>query len=107
VGGLLLGFGFVIGGYCPGTSCVSAATGRTDGWVYLGGIVAGILVFGEAFPLIETFYNSTPMGQLTLAQLTGIPYGILVFAVVVMAIGAFMAADWGEKVMAAKKGGKA
>jgi hypothetical protein len=106
-GGLLLGFGFVIGGYCPGTSCVSAATGRTDGWVYLGGIIAGILVFGEVFPLIESFYHSTPMGQVTLAQLTGIPYGILVFAVVLMAIGAFVAAEWGEKVMAAKKGGKA
>jgi hypothetical protein len=107
VGGLLLGFGFVIGGYCPGTSCVSAATGRTDGWVYLGGIFVGILVFGEIFPLIEEFYNSTPMGQMTLAQLTGIPYGILVFAVVLMAIGAFVAAEWGEKVMAAKKGGQA
>lgn len=106
-GGLLLGFGFVIGGYCPGTSCVSAATGRTDGWVYLGGIFAGILVFGEIFPLIEQFYNSTPMGQMTLAQLTGIPYGVLVFAVVLMALGAFAAAEWGEKVMATKKGGQA
>lgn len=105
-GGLLLGFGFVIGGYCPGTSCVSAATGRTDGWVYIGGIFAGILVFGEMFPLLETFYHSTPMGQVTLAQLTGIPYGMLVFAVVLMALGAFMAAEWGEMVMAAKKGGK-
>lgn len=106
VGGLLLGFGFVIGGYCPGTSCVSASTGRTDGWVYLGGMLAGILMFGEVFPLIESFYHSTPMGQLTLAQLTGLPYGMLVFAVVVMAVGAFVAAEWGEKVMATKKGGK-
>lgn len=106
VGGLLLGFGFVIGGYCPGTSCVSAATGRTDGWVYMAGIFAGIFVFGEVFPLIENFYNSTPMGQVTLAQLSGIPYGLLVFAVVLMAIGAFVAAEWGERVMAAKRGGK-
>lgn len=105
-GGLLLGFGFVIGGYCPGTSCVSAATGRTDGWVYLLGILAGILVFGEMYPMLESFYQSTPMGQMTLAQLTGLPYGLLVFAVVVMALGAFAAAEWGEKVMAAKKGGK-
>ncbi len=106
-GGLLLGFGFVIGGYCPGTSCVSAATGRTDGWVFLLGIFVGIFAFGEMFPLLESFYNSTPMGQQTLAQLTGLPYGLLVFAVVVMALGAFAAAEWGEKVMAARKGGKA
>ncbi len=107
VGGLLLGFGFVIGGYCPGTSCVSASTGRIDGMVYIGGIFVGIFVFGEMFPLVESFYNSTPMGQVTLAELTGVPYGLLVFAVVVMALGAFAAAEWGEKVMAAKKGGKA
>lgn len=106
VGGLLLGFGFVIGGYCPGTSCVSASTGRTDGWVYLLGVIAGIFVFGELYPLVESFYNSSPMGQQTLAQLTGLPYGLLVFAVVVMAVGAFMAAEWGEGLMA-KKGGKA
>ncbi len=103
-GGLLLGVGFVIGGYCPGTSCVSASTGRIDGWVYLGGIVAGIFVFGEMFPLIESFYTATPMGQMTLSALWNIPYGVLVFGVVVMALGTFAAAEWGEKKMAAGKG---
>lgn len=103
VGGLLLGFGFVIGGYCPGTSCVSASTGRTDGMIYLVGMVGGIFVFGEVFPLIETFYNVTPMGQVTLPELTGLPYGLLVFAVVIMALGAFVAGEWGERKMAAKE----
>lgn len=102
-GGLLLGVGFVVGGYCPGTSCVSASTGRIDGWIYLVGIFAGIFAFGELFPFVESFYNSTPMGQITLAGLWNIPYGILVFAVVVMALGAFAAAEWGEKKMAAGK----
>ena len=105
IGGLLLGFGFVIGGYCPGTSCVSASTGRIDGWIYLLGIIAGIFVFAEAFPLVESFYNSTPMGELTLPSLLGLPYGMIVFAVVVMAVGAFAAAEWGEKLMRARKGG--
>ena len=107
VGGLLLGFGFVIGGYCPGTSCVSASTGRIDGWVYLVGIIVGIFAFGEAFPLLEAFYNSTPMGEMTLPALLGLPYGLIVFAVVVMAIGAFAAAEWGERLMRSKKGGAA
>lgn len=107
IGGLLLGFGFVIGGYCPGTSCVSASTGRIDGWVYLLGIIAGIFVFGEMFPLVEGFYNSTPMGEMTLPALLGLPYGLMVFAVVVMAVGAFAAAGWAENVMRAKKGGTA
>ena len=96
-GGLLLGFGFVIGGYCPGTSCVAASTGKIDGMVYLLGIVAGILVFGEAFSLVEGFYNSTAMGSITLPAVTGMSYGMIVFLVVLMALGGFMFAEWAEK----------
>ncbi len=106
VGGLLLGFGFVIGGYCPGTSCVAASTGRIDGIIFLLGVVFGIFAFGEVFPLVSNFYNSTPMGQVTLPQFFNIPYGVVVFLVVLMAVGAFVAAEWGEKNMAKKAGGK-
>jgi len=105
VGGLLLGVGFVIGGYCPGTSCVSAATGRLDGMAYLGGVILGIFVFGELYPLIAGMANATPMGEVTLPQLLNMPYGMVVFLVVVMALGAFAAAEWGERKMAARKGG--
>ncbi|MCP4628014.1 MAG: YeeE/YedE family protein, partial [bacterium] len=31
VGGLIMGVGFVVGGYCPGTSLVASATGKIDG----------------------------------------------------------------------------
>ncbi|MCX6143654.1 MAG: YeeE/YedE thiosulfate transporter family protein [Ignavibacteriales bacterium] len=107
VGGLLLGFGFVIGGYCPGTSCVAVSTGRIDAMVYLGGTMFGILVFGEVFPLVSNFYVSTPMGQITLPQITGLPYGLLVFLVVLMALGGFVGAEWVERKMASKKAGAA
>ncbi|MCX6135572.1 MAG: YeeE/YedE thiosulfate transporter family protein [Ignavibacteriales bacterium] len=103
VGGLILGVGFVVGGYCPGTSCVAASTGRVDAMVYLLGIVFGIFVFGEAIPLVSTFYLSTPMGQITLPQISGLPYGLIVFLVVLMALGGFAGAEWVEKKMAAKK----
>lgn len=103
VGGLILGAGFIVGGYCPGTSCVSAAIGRVDGMVFLAGMIGGLVGFAEIYPHIAAFAHSTPMGQLTLAQLFHIPYGVLVFAVVVMAFGAFVAAEWAEK----KIGGKA
>jgi len=96
VGGLLLGVGFVIGGYCPGTSVVSAATGRIDGAVYLAGIVAGLFGFGELHPFIEKWLKVTPMGQITLPAWSGVPYGVIVFAVVLMALGAFAAAEWAE-----------
>lgn len=96
IGGLLLGAGFIIGGYCPGTSCVSAATGRVDGMVYIVGMVAGIFGYGELYPHFAKFTKITPMGQTTLSAQFNISYGLLVFAVVVMAIVAFIAAEWAE-----------
>jgi hypothetical protein len=103
-GGLILGVGFVIGGYCPGTSAVSAATGRYDGMVYLLGIFCGTFVFGEMFPLIEGFYTSTAMGHITLPELVNLPYGLVVSVVALIAVGGFAGATWVEKAVAAKKG---
>ena len=48
VGGLILGVGFVVGGYCPGTSVAAlAATGRIDALVYVLGIFAGTFACAE------------------------------------------------------------
>jgi hypothetical protein len=97
VGGLVLGFGFVIGGYCPGTSLVAAVTGRIDGMIFVLGVLAGVFAFGEAFPLLKGFYESGDFGKLTLPQAFHLPYGLVVFLVVVMAVGGFMGAEWVER----------
>ncbi len=92
VGGLVFGVGFVMGGLCPGTSCVSASTGRIDGLLVLAGMMFGIFVFNEAFPLVASFYNSTPMGQITIPELFGLSHGGVVLLIVVAAIGSFLLA---------------
>ena len=107
VGGFLLGAGFVVGGYCPGTACAALSTGKLDALINLLGIILGIVVFGELFPWIEGFYYATPMGQVTLSQLLNLPYGLVVFFVALMAIGGFAGATRVEKFMAARKGEKA
>ncbi|HEX7357209.1 MAG TPA: YeeE/YedE thiosulfate transporter family protein [Ignavibacteriaceae bacterium] len=104
VGGLIAGLGFIIGGYCPGTSMVAVATGKLDAMVFVVGMIFGILVFGEMFPGIENFFNSGFMGTVTLPSFFNLSYGLVVFLVVLMAIGAFTAAEWGEKKMEAKTG---
>lgn len=100
IGGLILGIGFVIGGYCPGTSVVSFATGAIDGLVYILGAMFGIFVFGEIYPFISSFVNSTNLGVITLPEFLHLPYGMIVFFVVVMALGAFALAEWSEKKFA-------
>lgn len=103
IGGLVAGVGFVIGGYCPGTSMVAVVTGKIDAMIYVLGMMFGIFVFGEMFPSIESFFNSSAMGSVTLPQYFDMSYGLVVFLVVLMALSAFAAAEWGERKMADKK----
>ena len=86
VGGLVLGVGFVVGGYCPGTSLVSTATGKLDGLLFVLGFAAGTLAFALAFPLVKGLYTAGDLGTKTLPQVLGIPYGMLVFDVELIAV---------------------
>ena len=106
VGGLILGLGFVVGGYCPGTSTVAFASGKIDALVYLIGVIGGVFIYAEMFPVIGDFAKSTNLGIYTLMDLTGIPYGIIVFAVVLMAVGGFAGAGWIENKFGYKDGEK-
>jgi len=105
VGGLLLGVGFVVGGYCPGTSVVSLATGRLDGLVYAGGIGAGMLAFAWAFPSLGPLYEAGAMGTLTLPQALYLPWGFVTFAVVLVALVGFWGAQRVERWVAARAPG--
>src|SRR3954471_3739144 len=55
VGGIIFGVGFATSGLCPGTSCVSAVTGRGDGAATVLGMRTGVLVSGFFFAILEPF----------------------------------------------------
>lgn len=93
LGGLVFGVGFVMGGLCPGTSCVAAASGRKDGLALLAGMLFGIFVFGEAFPLARHLYEATPAGTVTLPELVHLPYPVMVLAVTLLAVASFRVAE--------------
>jgi hypothetical protein len=100
VGGLLLGAGFIIGGYCPGPSVTASATGSGDGIVFVLGFAAGLLIYAVAFPGLELWANANSRGELTLPQVWDIPYGAVVLGLVVMAGAAFAGAEWSERKFA-------
>jgi uncharacterized membrane protein YedE/YeeE len=102
VGGFLFGIGFVMGGLCPGTSCVALTTGRIDGFILILGMIFGIFVFGETFPLIRDFYYLTPAGNVTFPQILNISYGTQVFVTVIIGVAGFVAAENIEKKFAGK-----
>lgn len=102
VGGLIMGFGFIIGGFCPGTSIVSAVTGKLDGVFFVLGVLFGIFLFGETVDKFAIFWNSSYMGRFTLPELFGVPTGVVVLGVVLMALFMF----WGAEKLEAKFGAK-
>jgi rhodanese-related sulfurtransferase len=93
VGGLIMGAGFIIGGFCPGTSLVAAATLKKDGIMFVLGVLAGIFLFGETIDNFAIFWNSSYMGRFTLPELFGLPTGVVVVGVVIMALAMFWAAE--------------
>ncbi len=97
VGGLIMGVGFVIGGFCPGTSLVAAATLKKDGIFFVLGVLTGIFLFGETVQYFAGFWNSSYMGRYTLPELFGLPTGVVIVGVVVIALLMFWA---GEKLEA-------
>lgn len=93
VGSIIMGIGFLMGGFCPGTSLTAVAIGKIDGIVFTGGIWLGILGFSEAYPYIEDFNNSGYMGNITIMDQFGISPYTFAFGFAIFSIIAFTVAS--------------
>ncbi len=97
VGGLVMGVGFVVGGFCPGTSLIAAATGKIDGMMFVAGALVGVGVFGETVASFEPFFLSGSMGRFTLPEWLGLSTGTVIALLVLMALSMFLASEALEK----------
>ena len=97
-GGILLGFAFMIGGFCPGTSLVAGATLKLDGMLFVAGIAFGNVVFNEAEPNFLSFYETdTARGVVTVMEETGLSTGVVIFLIVISAIALFALGTQSER----------
>jgi len=100
LGGLIMGVGFIIGGFCPTTSLASASTGKIDGMLFMLGGFFGAFLFGETEKYFDTWYtNAGYFGRITLDQVFGIPVGVVVLLVVLMALFMFWGAEQLERIV--------
>lgn len=97
VGGIIMGIGFSMGGFCPGTSLCAAAVGRIDGLVFFGGMFIGVFIFSESFPLMENIYYSGSQGAKMINTALGISPELFTFFLVLAAVGMFFGATWVQK----------
>lgn len=97
IGGIVFGVGFVVGGYCPGTSMVGISSGRLDALVFFVGMFLGVWLFAGGYPWIESFYMSSAMERVTLWELFGISKELMAAIIVVFALVAFYIARKAEQ----------
>lgn len=103
LGGLIMGVGFIVGGFCPTTSLASASTGKIDGMLFMLGGFVGALLFGETESLFDNWYtNAGYFGRLTLDQVFNLPVGVVVLLVVLMALFMFWGAEQLERIFGKK-----
>jgi hypothetical protein len=96
-GGLVMGAGFALGGFCPGTSFCGVAIGKIDAMIFSGGLFVGIFIFSEVYPLFEKLYNSGNMGDAMIYDMLGMSKAVFAFLLILAAIGMFYAATFVEK----------
>jgi hypothetical protein len=97
IGGVIMGAGFITGGFCPGTSVCAAAIGKIDAMYFIGGSLIGIFIFGQAYPLWEKLHNADFLGNLKLPDTLGIAHGVFGLIVILAAIIMFWLGEKAEK----------
>jgi hypothetical protein len=97
VGGVIMGAGFILGGFCPGTSFCAASIGKIDGIVFIGGLFIGVFLFGAGYDLWEGIYMANYLGEPKVSEVLGIKDGLFAFLLILAALAMFFVAEWAEK----------
>jgi len=99
-GGIIMGAGFIIGGYCPGTSFCGASIGKIDALVFIVGLFIGVAIFGAGFTWWDNHYLADFLGSPKVSESLGLTDGVFALILIVVALGMFWAAEWAEKKFA-------
>lgn len=99
VGGVLVGAGFAVGGYCPGTSVVALFSGRLDALMFVAGLMLGTFAFAGLYgPVIEALMAA---GEIkagdTFTDAYGIPEIAMLGLMGAALVAVFYAGSWFER----------
>jgi rhodanese-related sulfurtransferase len=94
-----MGVGFLLGGFCPGTSVAALSIGKVDAMVFVAGLFLGVFVYGEFFPVFEGLFSGRYFDRETIFSLIGLSKGAFVFWLIVVALLAFAVAGYLESTV--------
>jgi hypothetical protein len=103
IGGIIMGVGFIIGGYCPGTSFCGASIGKIDALVFIGGLFIGVIIFGLGYNIWDGIYMAKNLGAPKVSESLGLSDGFFGLILIIVALSMFWVAEWAEKKFPAKE----
>jgi hypothetical protein len=97
IGGIIMGAGFIMGGFCPGTGLCALSIGKIDAFVFAAGGLTGAFLFAETYPAIQNLANSNYKGPVKINESLGMSSGLFTFLLIVAAALMFWIAEIAEK----------
>lgn len=99
-GGIIMGAGFIMGGFCPGTGLSALSIGKIDAVVFVAGGLTGAFIFAETYPIIQNLANSSYKGPVRIDEMLGIPTGLFILLLIVAAAIMFWLGELAERKFA-------
>lgn len=96
-GGVIMGAGFIMGGFCPGTGLSAMSIGKIDAIVFFLGGLTGAFLFAETYPLIRNIADGSYKGPVKINEILGLSPGVFTFLLIVAAVAMFWIAELAEK----------
>ena len=97
VGGVIMGAGFIMGGFCPGTGICAMSIGKIDAMVFVAGGFAGAFLFTETWPIIEGLATAQYKGPVKINEVLGLSPGLFTLLLTAAAVAMFWLAELAEK----------
>ena len=100
IGGIIMGAGFIMGGYCPGTGLSALSIGKVDAMLFFAGGLTGAFLWAESYPLMQKLANRDYKGPVKINEAMGISPGLFTLLLIIAAILMFWLAEAAEKKFA-------
>ena len=97
IGGVIMGAGFIMGGFCPGTGICALSIGKIDAFVFLFGGLVGAFLFAETYPIIESIAIGGYKGPMKVDEWLGVSPGVFTLILIMAAVLLFWVAELAEK----------
>jgi len=100
IGGVIMGLGFIMGGFCPGTGLSALSIGKIDAMVFAAGGLTGAFLFAETYPYVQNLANGNYKGPVRIDKALGMSPGLFILLLISAAAVMFWIAEIAEKKFA-------